>query len=191
MRWNKCFQILIDYHRLPKWTESVFGPGTDFEWTADRHFRTYSSTPDLFRYTYGFLLREIFDHCTAKMEGTLAPNRTVFLYSAHDTNIVNFLNAFGLFAQFGYHAPPYASSLHFDLYKTTDNKFYMQLVYRHSNEPTLLRFPRCGTKCSIEDLRRMYKELITVADFEEECRLPFHLRLMEGYNIFGPDDGTE
>lgn len=177
--------------RLPKWTDSVFGSGTDFEWASDRHFRTYSLTPELFRYTYGNLIREIFDHCTAKIEGTLSPNRTMYIYSVHDTSIVSILNIFGLFAQFGYRIPPYASSIHFDLYTTSDSQYYLQLTYRHSNQPTLLRFPGCGTKCSIEDLRKMYREIIPVGDFEDECRLPLYIRLIEGYKIFGPDDGEK
>lgn len=146
-------------------------------------------TPALFRYTHGYLIREIFDHCVAKINGKLSPNRTMFIYSAHDTNIASILNMFSLFAQFGYHIPPYASSLHFDLYKTIGNQFYLQLSYRRNNEPTILRLPRCGTKCSIEDLRKMYKEIIPTREFEEECQLPFQSRFFEGYNIFGPDDG--
>lgn len=204
--------------RLPKWTESVFGPGTDFEWAANRYLRSYSTTPEIFKYTYGnynigmfmkvrsvlimssivfcrpqsgYLIREIFDQFTAKIDGTLSPNRTVYLYSAHDMNIASILNIFGLFGQFGYRAPPYASSLHFDLYKTKENQHYMQLTYRYDNEPKLLRFPACGTRCSMEDLRRMYKELLPIAEFEKECRLPFHIRLLEGYSIFGPDDGEK
>lgn len=167
----------------------MFGPGTDFEWAADRYFRTYSMTKQLFRLSYGFVIRQIFDHFTAKIKGTLSPNRIMYLYSAHDTNIASILNAFGLFAEFGYHIPPYAASLHFDLYKTKDNHHYMQLTYRHKGEPTLLRFPECGTRCTIEDLERIYKEAIPDADFDKECRLPIHLRLIEGYNILGPDDG--
>lgn len=167
----------------------MFGPGSDFEWAANRHFRTYSMTPELFRYKYGYLIREILDHCTAKMNGKLSPNRTMFIYSAEDTNIASILNIFSLFAQFGYHVPPYASSLHFDLYKTVDNQFYMQMSYRRNNEAILLRLPRCGTRCSIEELRKMYKEIIPVGKFEEECRLPFGTRLSEQYTIFGPDAG--
>lgn len=148
-------------------------------------------TPQIFRWTYGYLIREIFDHMSAKIDGTLSPNRAMFIYSAHDMNIASILNIFSLFAQFGYRAPPYASSLHFDLYKTKDNQHYMQLTYRYDNKPKLLKFPGCGTNCSMEDLRRMYNEIIPTAEFEEECRLPFHIRLIEGYNVFGPDDGKQ
>lgn len=119
------------------------------------------------------------------MEGKLSPDRAMFIYSAHDRNIANILNIFNLFAQFGYQVPPYASSLHFDLYRTIDNQFYLQLTYRRNDMPMLLRFPRCGTKCSIEDLRQMYQEIIPAGEFEEECRLPFHMKIIRGYDIFG------
>lgn len=182
------FCLKLIFFRLPKWTESVFGSGSDFEWASNRHYRTYSMTPEIFRYKYGYLIREIFDHCTAKMNGNLSPNRTMFVYSAHDTNMASILNMFSLFAQFGYHVPPYASSLHFDLYKTIDRQFYLQLSYRRNNESTLLRLPRCGTRCSIVELRKMYKEIIPVGEFEEECRLTIRTRLVEGYNIFAAND---
>lgn len=174
---------------LPKWTESVFGPGTDFEWASNRHIRTHSLTPELFRYTYGYLIREIFDHCAAKINGTLLPNRTMFVYSAHDKTIANILNIFSLFALFGYHVPPHASSLHFDLYKTIDNQFYLQLMYKRNDKPMLLRMPRCGIRCSIDELRQMYHEIIPVGDFEEECQLPFYIKIVAIYNIYGPDNG--
>lgn len=47
----------------------------------------------------------------------------------------------------------------------------------------LLKFPVCSAKCSIEDLREIYKEIIPTASFEEECRLPLHIKILEGYNI--------
>lgn len=49
------------------------------------------------RLKIGFLLRQILDRCEAKIKDALSPNRSVWIYSAHDTTIGNVLNSLGLF----------------------------------------------------------------------------------------------
>lgn len=68
--------------------------------------------------------------------------------------------------------PPYASSLHFELYKTEDNENYIQLFYRRFEEEELLPLdiPRCGEKCSIKQFYEKFNELIP-GDFNTECQL--------------------
>lgn len=45
----------------------------------------------------GFLLREIVERFTLKMDDALKTNRTLSIYSAHDETITGFLNLLGLF----------------------------------------------------------------------------------------------
>lgn len=54
-------------------------------------------TTEMRRLYSGFFIREILDHCTAKLNGTLSPNRSIFIYAAHDTTIASLLNSFGLY----------------------------------------------------------------------------------------------
>lgn len=70
------------------------------------------------------------------------------------------------------HIPPYASSLHFELYKTDENQHYIQLFYRKLMEdnPLPLNIPNCGEKCPFDQFRQIYKEIIP-GDFYSECRL--------------------
>lgn len=56
-----------------------------------------SETPELARYTSGFLLKEILQHFDQKIKSTLQPNRTLWLYGAHDYTIANLLNSLGIF----------------------------------------------------------------------------------------------
>lgn len=45
----------------------------------------------------GFLIREMLQHFTMKANATLTPDRSMWIYSAHDKTVANLLNALGLF----------------------------------------------------------------------------------------------
>lgn len=92
---NEFSTFLSD--RLPAWANMVFGPGTEFEHASNRYFQIYTMTPELARLNYGFLLRDILDRFDEKIQGTLTPNRSLWIYFAHDTTIGSILNMLGLF----------------------------------------------------------------------------------------------
>lgn len=56
-----------------------------------------TNTPELARLKAGFLIREILDRFNQKIESQLNPDRTLWIYSAHDTTVANVLNSLGLF----------------------------------------------------------------------------------------------
>lgn len=68
--------------------------------------------------------------------------------------------------------PPFASSLHIELYKTSEGENYIQIFYRKSQEenPTLMNIPNCGSKCTLDRLFELYNEIIP-GDHDAECRL--------------------
>lgn len=68
--------------------------------------------------------------------------------------------------------PPYASSIHIELYKTDENKHYLQIFYRRFNEeyPEPKNIPGCGQKCDLKQFHDLYKHIIP-ADFDTECQL--------------------
>lgn len=53
--------------------------------------------PELARITSGFLLKEMLERFYQKIDSTLKPNRSLWLYSVQDYTMVNFLNSLGLF----------------------------------------------------------------------------------------------
>lgn len=83
--------------RLPEWTKKVFGAGNDFEQVAHQNFRTLTATTELARLSTGFLIRDILNRCSQKTKKSLSPDRSLWIYSAHDTTIANILNYFGHF----------------------------------------------------------------------------------------------
>lgn len=81
--------------RLPEWALSAInGP---MEYIAQFDYKTYADTPDLARLKSGFLLKEMLKHFSQKINSTLKPNRSLWLYSGHDLTILNMLNSLGLF----------------------------------------------------------------------------------------------
>lgn len=44
----------------------------------------------------GFLIREMFERFAMKANATLSPDRSIFMYSAHDITIVNLMRALNL-----------------------------------------------------------------------------------------------
>lgn len=44
----------------------------------------------------GFLIREMFERFAMKANATLSPDRSIFVYSAHDITIVNVMRALNL-----------------------------------------------------------------------------------------------
>lgn len=60
-------------------------------------FQTLTRTSKMARLSTGFLIREIFERCSQKIQSTLLPDRSLWIYSAHDTTIAGVLDSFGLF----------------------------------------------------------------------------------------------
>lgn len=67
------------------------------EYIAQFDYKTYADTPELARLKSGFLLKEMLEHFSQKINSTLQPNRSLWIYSAHDITILNMLNSLGLF----------------------------------------------------------------------------------------------
>lgn len=72
-------------------------PGGDFEYLMHYYFQMFTQTPEMKRIKSGYLLKEILDRFTNKTQSTLSPDRSLWLYFAHDITITNMLNSLGLF----------------------------------------------------------------------------------------------
>lgn len=92
------FDILIQ--SLPAWAEKAIAPNGIMDYIAKFNFKLSSNTPQLARLKFGYFIKEIFRHFSQKISSNLRPNRSLWLYSAHDFTIANILNSFGLFEVF-------------------------------------------------------------------------------------------
>lgn len=96
-RLNNTFFIEELYNKtLPEWTKNVY-PSTDMTWVADFTFSIATYTRHLARLKMGPLIKEMFQRFADKSKGKLNPDRSVWIYSAHDTTVANVLNTLKLF----------------------------------------------------------------------------------------------
>lgn len=75
----------------------MFKPGSDFQWVANFSFKIPTITPELARLRSGFLIQEILDRFAQKIGSTLTPDRSLWIYSGHDTTLAGVLNTLQLF----------------------------------------------------------------------------------------------
>lgn len=66
------------------------------QYIAKFYFTIDSNTPELAKLKSGPLLKEIMERFTQKINSQLVPDRSLWLYSAHDTTICAMLNSLGL-----------------------------------------------------------------------------------------------
>lgn len=83
--------------RIPEWAENAIAPNGPLEIMAKLDLITSTGTRQMARLKQGFLIKEIFQHFFEKIESTLEPDRTLWIYSAHDYVIASVLNIFGLY----------------------------------------------------------------------------------------------
>jgi lysosomal acid phosphatase len=132
-----------------------------------RSFATNTYTPELARLKTGPLLKEILDRSTNKTIGKLSPNRSMWVYSAHDTTVANVLNTLGLFE---YHNPPYRACIMIEL-RQIQKKPYISIFYKNTtDEPVAMYIPNCGPLCPLEKMYDLY-EAVLPKNLEQECQL--------------------
>lgn len=93
---QKIHNMLVFNFRLSEWAEKAIGDGI-MEYIAKYHLKSYCATPKLARLKSGFLIKEIIERFTQKINSNLKPDRSLWLYSAHDVTISNLLNSLNLF----------------------------------------------------------------------------------------------
>lgn len=71
--------------------------GGDLEFLANSHFLMSTRTTEMQKLRIGFLLKEMLEHFSKKINSTLSPDRSMWMYFAHDSTIANILNSFGLY----------------------------------------------------------------------------------------------
>jgi lysosomal acid phosphatase len=164
-----CLHIEEIYNlALPEWTRKVY-PDQLLP-VSGLSFAVKTYTPVLARLKTGPLLKEILTHFKDKTEKKLTPDRSYWVYSAHDTTVANVLNTLGVFKKMGYHNPPYTSSVMFELRKYSDGH-RVQVFYKNTTaEPTPLDLPGCGTSCPLDKMFELYKSVLPV-NWADECTL--------------------
>jgi lysosomal acid phosphatase len=183
-----CLHIEEIYNlELPEWTKEVYPD--KLKPISGLSFAVKTYTPLLARLKTGPLLKEILTHFKDKINKKLSPNRSYWVYSAHDTTVANMLNTLGVFKTMGYHNPPYASTVMFELREYSDGH-RVQVFYKNTTaEPKPLDLPGCGTSCPLDKMFELYKTVLPV-HWADECTLsllqmPLSASVDESISFYG------
>lgn len=154
---------------LPEWTKQVYPE--PLRSISARSFATKTVTPMLARLKTGPLIQEMLQRFRNKEDNTLKPNRSVWVYSAHDTTIANVLNTLRLF---DLHNPPFAACVMLELRKSTSgDEPYVSVYYKNSTEePEPMSIPNCGKHCPLSKMFAVYRDILP-GNWKRECQVSF------------------
>ncbi|XP_053683836.1 prostatic acid phosphatase-like [Sabethes cyaneus] len=154
---------------LPNWTKQVYPE--PIRSISARSFATKTSTPQLARLKAGPIVKEIFQRFKDKVNKRLKPNRSLWIYSAHDTTVSNLLNTLQLFEL---HNPPFAACVMLELRQANESdEAYVSIYYKNTTaEPQALKIPNCGTRCPLSRLYEVYSDILP-DNWQHECQVPF------------------
>lgn len=64
------------------------------------------------------------------------------------------------------HVPPFGASIHFELYRNGRGEYYVQLFYRTDDSEYMapIEIPNCGTKCPLDKLHELFKDILPTED---------------------------
>lgn len=85
------------FFSIPTWAQQVIAPGSECESLSIRSLGIGVETTEMARLTSGFLIREMLERFIQKIDSTLMPDRSLWMYSAHGTTIAQILLSLGIF----------------------------------------------------------------------------------------------
>lgn len=180
---NKYTTFYIETLRnytLPSWTKDVY-PDTLYR-VGTFSFQLRTMTDTMKRLRGGPLLKDIVTHMKEKRDGTLKPDRNLWVYSGHDTTIAALLDTMRVFKP---HVPLFAATVMVELRKNQDNEHFVSVYYKRSiEEPELLTIPGCEPLCPLDRFESLLSDVIPV-NWDAECKAT---KLMGGYQSSNEDD---
>lgn len=152
---------------LPDWTNDIF-PDKLVQFSA-YSFHLSTIVHELKLLKSGPLIKEIVNHMAQKVNHSLIPDRTLFLYSAHDDTISSLLNSLGVFNCI---SPPYGATVLIELWETETLKYVVTVSYRNvtDSEPFVFIIPGCSAACPLEEFVKLVSNIIP-EDWEHECQI--------------------
>ncbi|EAT44755.1 AAEL003903-PA [Aedes aegypti] len=152
---------------LPEWTKQVYPE--PLRSISSKSFTTKTNTPMLARLKTGPLIKEMLQRFRSKVDNTLKPNRTLWVYSAHDTTVANVLNTLRLF---DLHNPPFAACILLELRRSVSGgEPYVSVYYKNTTkEPEPMSIPNCGTRCPLSQMFKVYSEILP-DNWKRECEV--------------------
>lgn len=158
--------------KLPEWVHKVY-PNRTLP-LMKKSLTIFSHTDFMKRIRGGSFIKEVIDKMISKRDGTLQPNRQMFLYGAHDITIVHVLRTLGFTDLM---KPNYGDNLIFELHENSNftNDMEIKLKYYNSTDlsiqpyPILLNIHGCGVPCLLNNFTTLLTPMLPT-DFDQECQ---------------------
>lgn len=151
--------------QLPDWTKSVFPD--KMKDIAATSLAIFTETLKMKKIHGGMLLKEILEHMNDKVNLTLDPNRSLFMYSGHDLTVVSLLRVLGFDELV---KPEFGASVIIELHEVSD-KYIVKFLYKANPlaEVNELVLEECGNPCYLEKFTNVSSKVIP-SDWEKECQ---------------------
>ncbi|GAB0088473.1 venom acid phosphatase Acph-1 [Sergentomyia squamirostris] len=153
--------------KLPEWTKRFFpdklSPLTELSYVWNVY------TDEMKRLKAGPFVQKMVKEWREASEGVLEPkDRKMYLYTGHDSSVVNVLSALGVW---DLQMPDYAIMGMFELLRDkTSGEYGIQLYLRNSTaEPTQLTIPGCDFFCPLNKAIELLAPVLP-ANRDEECK---------------------
>ncbi|XP_055589845.1 lysosomal acid phosphatase-like [Uranotaenia lowii] len=145
--------------KLPAWTNK-FLPERALR-CVGVFLRSFTATPIMKRLRGGATFTEFIKIMKSKQAKTLSPDRSVFIYSGHDSTQVSLLDSMGMLDQTT-DLPEYASTVAFELLENTGlpRELEIRMVYYRNStveNPEILTIPGCSAPCPLNQFEKLFK----------------------------------
>lgn len=157
---------------LPDWTENIF-PDKMLP-LAERSLALFTETPFMKKIKGGAIISELLDNMIRKRSGILMPERSIFIYSAHDVTLINLMRTMNIIDQTS-GKPDFSATIVFELHHsiTFDDDFEVKIVFFFNSEdkyPKEIKIPNCEHPCSLTKFSQLM-ETVRLKSYEELCAI--------------------
>lgn len=145
--------------KIPLWSFPVFPE--PLKNVSTFYLNTFTATKELRQLYGGKFLLLLIDIMKQKMNGTLSPiNRKLFLFSAHDINVLTTLSALNTDI---YEVPPYGACLLLELHKKK-TEYFLRIFYEDytSDDMKQLNINGCSQDCQFDQFLELVHDNLPV-----------------------------
>lgn len=153
---------------LPEWTKDYFPDKMQF--LAEQSYVYNVYTPEMQKIKAGPFLKKMFDEMQQKRNETLKPDmRKLFIYTGHDSTVVNILAALKIWER---QLPRYSVMALFELHKNKETGDYWVEIYFRNNpkaQAEKLTIPGCDFQCPLDKLLELAQDVVPTDADAKRC----------------------
>ncbi|KRT78746.1 Phosphatase [Oryctes borbonicus] len=151
---------------LPEWTKGVFP--NRMKDLAALSLAMFTKTDFMKKMHGGALINEIIGNIKRKRDGTLKPNRKLFLYSGHDLTVVSLMRILGFDELL---KPEFGASIFIEHHEEAGSDTIKILYKANPYVPSELKVPPyCNKECSLDNFSKEMGKYFP-ENWDKECEI--------------------